>query len=67
MYLILTLQVPVTLRSVFSKTDWVFLKEDTQQCVFNNACPRACISQYTPMGVYRLVQALGHVLCDTHS
>ena len=67
MYLILTLQVPLTLPSVFSKTDSVFLKEDTQKCVFNNTCPRACISQYNPMGVYWLVQALGHVLCNTHS
>ena len=67
MYLIKTLQVPLTLESVFSKTDSVFLKEDTKKCVFNNTCPRACISQYTPMGVYWLVQALGHVMCDTHS
>ena len=66
-YLILTLQVPLTLPSVFSKTDSVFLKEDTQKCVLTNTCPRACISQYTPMGVYWLVQALGHVLCNTHS
>ena len=48
MYLILTLQVPLTLPSVFSKTDSVFLKEGTQKCVLNNTCPRACISQYTP-------------------
>ena len=67
MYLILTLQVPLTLPSVFSKTDSVFLQEDTQKCVLNNTCPRACISQYTPMGVYWLVQALGHILCNTHS
>ena len=50
MFLILTLQVPLTLPSVFSKTDSVFLKEDNQKCVFNNNCPRACISQYSPMG-----------------
>ena len=57
-----------SLRSrVVSKTDSVFIKEDTQKCVFNNTCPRACISQYNPMGVYWLVQALGHVLCNTHS
>ena len=67
MYLILTLQLPLTLPSVFSKTYSVFLKEDTQKCVFNNTCPRTCISQYTPMGVYWLVQALGHVLSNTHS
>ena len=67
MYLVLTLQVPLTLLSVFLKTDSVFLKEDTQKCVFNNTCPRACISQYTPMGVYWLVQAQGHVLYNTHS
>ena len=67
MYLILTLQVPLTLQSVFSKTDSVFLKEDTQKFVFNNTCPRACISQYTHMGVHWLVQPLWHVLCDTHS
>ena len=67
MYLILTLQVPLTLPSVFSETDSVFLKEDTQKCVLTNTCPRACISQYTPMGVYWLVQALGRVLCNTHS
>ena len=67
MYFISTLQVPVTLPSVFSKTDSVCLKEDTQNCVFNNTCPRACISQYNPMGVYWLVQALGQVLCNTHS
>ena len=67
MYLILTLQLPLTLPSVFSKTYSVFLKEDTQMCVINNTCPRACISQYTPMGVYWLVQALGHVLSNTHS
>ena len=67
MYLILTLQVPLTLPSVFSKTDSVFFKEDTQKCVLTNTCSRACISQYTPMGVYWLVQALGHVLCNTHS
>ena len=67
MYLILTLQVPLTWQSVFSKTDSVFLKEDTQKCVFNNTRPRACISQYNPMGVYLLVQALGQVLCNTHS
>ena len=66
-YLILTLQVPLTFQSVFPKTDSVFLKGDTQKCVFNNTCPRACISQYNPMGVYCLVQALGHVLCNTHS
>ena len=66
MYLIYTLQVPITLPSVFSKTNSVFLKEDTQKCVINNTCPRACISQYTPMGVYWLVQALGHVLSNTH-
>ena len=66
MYLILTLQVTLTLPSVFSKTDAVFLKEDTQKCVFNNTCPMACISQYNPMGVYWLVQALGHVLYNTH-
>ena len=68
MFLIFNLKVPLTLPSVFSKTDSVFLKEDTQKCVFNNTCPRACISQYNPMGVYWLVQALlGHVLylyCD---
>ena len=58
MSLILTLQVPLTLPSVFSKTDLVFLKEDTQKYVFNNTCPRACISQYNPIGVYWLVQAL---------
>ena len=51
MYLILTLQVSLTLPSVFSETDSVFLKEDTQKCVLTNTCPRACISQYTPMGV----------------
>ena len=62
MYLILTLQVPLTFPSVFSKTDSVFLKEDNQKCVFNNTCHRACISQYSPMEVYWLVQALGHVL-----
>ena len=67
MYLILSLQRPLTLPSVFSKTDSVFLNEDTQKCVLNNTCPRACISQYTLMGVYWLVQALGHVLCNTHS
>ena len=67
MYWILTLQVPLTLQRVFPKTDSVFLKEDTQKCVLINTCPRACISQYTPMGVYWLVQALGHVLCNTHS
>ena len=67
MYSILTLQVLLTLPSVFPKTDSVFLKEDTQKCVLTNTCPRACISQYTPMGVYWLVQALGHVLCNTHS
>ena len=50
------------LPSVFCKTDSVF-----QKCVFNNTYPRACISQYNPKGVYRLVQALGHVLCNTHS
>ena len=66
-YVILTFKVPLTLPSAFSKTDSVFLKEDTQKCVFNNTCPRACISQYNPMGVYWLVQALGHVLCNTHS
>ena len=32
------------LPSVFSKTDSVLLKEDTQKCIFNNTCPRACIS-----------------------
>ena len=67
MYLSLTLQVPSPLPSVFYKTDYVFLKEDTRKCVFNNTCPRACISQYSPMGVYWLVQALGHVLCNKHS
>ena len=67
MYLILTLQVPLTLLSVFPKTESVFLKEDTQKCVLTNTCPRACISQYNPMGVYWLVQALGQVLCNTHS
>ena len=67
MYSILTLQVLLTLPSVFPKTDSVFLKEDTQKCVFNNTSPRACISQYNPMGVYWLVQALGQVLCNTHS
>ena len=63
MYLNLTLQVPLTLPSVFSKTDAVFLKEDTQKCVFNDTCPRACISHYNPLGVYWLIQALVHVLC----
>ena len=48
MYLILTLQVPLTLPSVSYKTDSVFLKEDTQKCVLTNTCPMACISQYTP-------------------
>ena len=67
LYLVLTLQVPLTLPSVFSKTDSVCLKEDTQKCVINNTCPRAFISQYTPMGVYWLAQALGHILYDTHS
>ena len=46
MYLILTLQVPLTLPSVFSKTDSVFLKEDTKKCVLCNTCPRTYISQY---------------------
>ena len=61
MYLVLPLQVPTTLSSVFSKTDKVFLKED------NNTSPRACISQYNTIGVYWLVQALWYVLCNTHS
>ena len=65
--MILTLQVPLTLPSVFLRQIQFFLKEDTQKCVFNNTCPRACIRQYTPMRVYWLVQALGHVLCDTNS
>ena len=63
MYLILTLQVPLSLPSVFFNPDSVFLIEDTQKCVFNNTCPRACISQYNPMAVYWLVQALGQVMC----
>ena len=66
MSLILTLQVHLTLQCVFSKTDSVFLRQDTQKCVFINTCPRACISQYTPMGLYWLIQALGHVLWNTH-
>ena len=66
MYLILTLKVPLTLPSVFSKTDSAFLKEDTKKCVLSNTCPRAFISQYSLMGVYWLVQAVGHVLCNTH-
>ena len=53
MYFILTLQVPLTLPSVISKTYSVFVKEGT-----HNAFPRACISQYNPMRVYWLVQAL---------
>ena len=52
MYLILTLQVPLTLPSVFSKTDSVFLQEDAQKCLFNNTCLRACSSKYNPMGVF---------------
>ena len=67
MYFILTLQVPLTLQSVFSKTDSLFLKEDTKKCLLTNTCPRACISQYTPVGVYWLVQALEYVLFNTHS
>ena len=66
MYLILIFQVPLTLPSVFPKTDSVFLKKD-QKYEFNNTCPRACISQYNPMRVYCLVQALVHVLCNKHS
>ena len=67
MYSILTLQVPLTLPSLVSKTDSIFLKEDTQKCVFNKTYPRAFISQYNPMGVYWPVKALGHVLCNKHS
>ena len=47
MCLTLPLQVPLTLPRVFSKTNSVFLKEDTKKCVSNNACPRACISQFS--------------------
>ena len=69
MSLILTLQVPLTLPSVFFNADSFFLKEAPLPlwCVFNNTCPWVCISQYNPMGVFWLVQALGHVLCNTHS
>ena len=39
--------------------------------VFHISCPRACTSQYHPLGWYWLagwlVQALGHVLWNTHS
>ena len=40
MYSNLTLQVPITLPSVFSKMDSVFLREDTQKCAFDSICPR---------------------------
>ena len=49
------------------KTASFFLKEDTQKCVLNDTYPRACITQYNSIGVYWLVQALGRVLCNTHS
>ena len=38
---------------------------DAQECVLHSTCPRACTSQYTPIG-YWLIQALGHVLVNTH-
>ena len=37
-----------------------------EECVLHSTCPRACTSQYTPMGLYWLIQALGHVLLNTH-
>ena len=39
---------------------------DAQECELHSTCPRACTSQYTPMGVYWLIQALGHVLVKSH-
>ena len=39
---------------------------DAQECVLHSTCPRACTSKYTPMGMYWLIQALGHVLLNTH-
>ena len=39
---------------------------DAQECVLHSTCPRACTSKYTPMGLYWLIQALGHVLLNTH-
>ncbi len=45
---------------------WYILWADAQECVLHSTCPRACTSKYTPMGLYWLIQALGHVLLNTH-
>ena len=49
-----------------AKTKCSVHSPDDQECVSLSTCPRACTSQYTPMGVYWLTQALGHVLLNTH-
>ena len=45
----------------------VYSLAHAQECVLQSTCPRACTSQYTPVGLYWLIQALGHVLLNTQS
>ena len=46
MYIVLTVQVHLTLPRVFFETASVFLKAETQEWFFHNTCPRACTSNW---------------------
>ena len=74
MYLILTLQVPFNLPIVFSKTDSVFLKEDTFSTIHalglvsDSTTSWECTGWYKLLGMYCAIHALEYLLreCTEH-